>query len=88
MQSQHKSVFYMGLIIPKGLVNCKQAASDSSLKEKMIMDEFEEDLSNLSYSCPNITEEQIDFLYFTNWFLNGILQLIICLPGTDVLLEN
>ena len=48
------------------------------------MDDFEEDLSNLSYSCPNITEEQIDFLYFTNWFLNGIIQLIICIPGTQM----
>ena len=50
------------------------------------MDDFEGNLSNLSYSCPNITEEEIDFLYFTNWFLNGIIQLIICLPGNNVLL--
>ena len=46
-----------------------------------ITNDFEEDLSNLSYSCPNITEDEIDFLYFSNWFLNGIIQLIICLPG-------
>ena len=52
------------------------------------MDDFEGNLSNLSYSCPNITEEEIDFLYFTNWFLNGIIQLIICLPGNNVLLQN
>lgn len=58
--------------------------------EKMqhMIEDFEENISNISYSCPNITEDEIDFLYFTNWFLNGIIQLIICLPGKKVLLEN
>ena len=51
------------------------------------MEDFE-DLSNLSYSCPNATEEEIDFLYFTNWFLNGIIQLIICLTGKKMLCEG
>ena len=57
-------------------------------KMQQMIDDFEEKISNISYSCPNITEDEIDFLYFTNWFLNGIIQLIICLPGKKVLLEN
>ena len=81
-------MFEMGFIISQGLVNCKQTASDSYLKEdKMqnLIEDFKGDFSNLSYSCPNITDDQIDFLYFSNWFLNGIIQLIICLPGNIVL---
>ena len=38
-------------------------------------------LTNISFSCPNVTDSEIDFLYFTNWMLNGIVQLVVCIPG-------